>query len=79
VQLLMLAGESGLDALAMACELALETGSPSAALVMNELRHLITPTLPVTLVDLPDGIALTREPLANCHRYDTLRETSYVH
>jgi transposase len=79
VQLLMLAGESGLDALAMACELALEAGSPSAALVMNELRHLITPTLPATLVDLPDGIALTREPLANCHRYDTLREAVYVH
>jgi hypothetical protein len=79
VQLLMLAGESGLDALAMACELALEAGSPSAALVMNELRRLITPTPPLTLAELPDGIALTREPLANCHRYDTLRESLYVH
>jgi transposase len=79
VQLLMLATESGLEALAMACELALEAGSLSAAVVMNELRHLIAPTPPLTLIDLPDGIALTREPLANCHRYDSLRETVYVH
>ena len=79
VQLLMLATESGVEALAMACELALEAGSLSAAVVMNELRHLIAPTPPSTLVDLPDGITLTREPLANCHRYDSLRETVYVH
>jgi len=77
VQLLMLAGESGLDALSMACELALEAGSPSAAVVMNELRHLISPTPPLTLIDLPDGIALTQEPIANCHRYDSLRESVY--
>lgn len=79
VQLLMLATESGLEALAMACELALEAGSLSAAVVMNELRHLIAPTPPLTLIDLPDGITLTREPLANCNRYDSLRETVYVH
>ena len=43
VELLMLAGESGLDALTVACELALECGIVSAPIVMNELRRLITP------------------------------------
>lgn len=36
VELLMLAGEAGLDALTVACELALECGTISAPVVMNE-------------------------------------------
>jgi hypothetical protein len=46
VELLMLAGEAGLDALTVACELALECGIVSAPVVMNELRRLIAPHLP---------------------------------
>jgi len=79
VELLLLAGETGLDALAMACELALDSGIVSAPIVMNELRRLIAPSLPTTLINLPDGIALHHEPIANCHRYDSLRGESYVH
>lgn len=79
VELLMLAGEAGLDALTVACELALEGGVVSAPIVMNELRRLISPHLPVTSINVPDGIVLTIEPIANCHRYDYLLRASNVH
>lgn len=79
VELLMLAGEAGLDALMVACELALEGGIVSAPIVMNELRRLITPHLPAATITVPDRIALTLEPLANCHRYDYLLGSANVH
>jgi len=79
VELLMLAGEAGLDALTVACELTLECGAVSAPVVMNELRRLIAPHLPVMANNVPDGIALTMEPIANCHRYDYLLGAANVH
>lgn len=79
VELLMLAGEAGLDALTVACELALEGGVVSAPIVMNELRRLIAPHLPAAAIAVPDGIALAMEPLANCHRYDYLLGSANVH
>ena len=72
VELLMMAGEAGLDALTVACELTLECGVVSAAVVMNELRRLIAPHLPAVANNVPDGITLTTEPVANCQRYDYL-------
>ena len=75
----MLAGEAGLDALAVACELTLEAGVVSAPIVMNELRRLIAPHLPAAAIHVPDGIALTIEPIANCHRYDYLLGANNVH
>jgi len=79
VELLMLAGEAGLDALTVACELALEGGIVSAPIVMNELRRLIAPHLPDMAINVPDGIALTVEPIANCQRYDHLLGAANVH
>lgn len=79
VELLMLAGEAGLDALTVACELTLEGGVISAPIVMNELRRLIAPHLPAAAINVPDGIALTLEPLANCNRYDYLLGAANVH
>ena len=32
-----------------------------------------------SIVNVPDGIALTIEPLANCHRYDYLLGAANVH
>ena len=72
VELLILVSEAGLDALNMACELALEGGIVNAAIVMNALRRLIAPQLTTVRIDVPDGIALTLEPLANPQRYDYL-------
>jgi transposase len=79
VELLMLAGEAGLDALTVACELTLETGIISAPIVMNALRRLIAPHLPAAAIDVPDAITLKLEPIANCHRYDYLLGVSNVH
>lgn len=79
VELLMLAGEAGLGALAIACESALESGVINAPIVMNELRRLISPHLPAASINMSDGIALTMEPIANCHRYDYLLGAGNVH
>ena len=79
VELLMMAGEAGLDALTVACELTLECGAVSAPVVMNELRRLIAPTLPAVANNVPDGITLVTEPVANCQRYDYLLGANNVH
>ncbi len=78
VSLLQLASETGLEALQVACELSLETGVVSASIVANELRRL---TAPERIKTLAEGTvpALTIEPIADCHRYDRLREGSHVH
>ena len=49
VELLMMAREVGLDALEVACELAMDSGVVSAPVVMNEMRRLIAPTQPIAL------------------------------
>ena len=46
---------------------------------MNALRRLIAPHLPTAAINVPDGIALTLEPLANCQRYDYLLGAPNVH
>lgn len=79
VEMLMIAGESGIDALTVACELALESGVINAAMVINELRRLISP-LPSTVNNqVPDNIQLQHEPLADCNRYNHLLGGHYVH
>jgi hypothetical protein len=83
VDLLLMArdlGDEGLDTLDVACDLTLQTGIMSSAIVLNEMRRLIEATKPKaldnSLLSIP---ALTLEPLADCSRYDTLRSSRYVH
>ena len=78
VELLLVAREVGLEPLQVACELALECGVVRGSLVMNELRRLIAPPRPTQLT-LPEQLQLRVEPLADCHRYEQLRGTAYVH
>jgi transposase len=77
VELLLMARDAGLEALQVACELVLEGNVVTAAVVMNELRRLIAPSQPIMLT-LPDMLKLQIEPLADCGRYDHLREVSHV-
>ena len=77
VELLIMARGAGLEALQVACELVLEGNVVTAAVVMNEMRRLISPAPPVML-NIPDMLKLQREPLADCGRYDRLREVSHV-
>jgi len=77
VELLILARDAGLEALQVACELVLEGNVVTAAVVMNEMRRLISPA-PPAMLNIPDMLKLQREPLADCGRYDRLREVSHV-
>ena len=78
VELLLAAREFGLEALQVACELMLDGGVITAAVVMNELRRLTAPPRPHS-ISLPDQLRLQVEPLADCGRYDRLRGGQYVH
>jgi transposase len=83
VDLLLMArdlGDEGLDTLDVACDLTLQTGIISSAIVLNEMRRLIEASKPKMLDNLCLSIpALTLEPLADCSRYDTLRSSRHVH
>ena len=78
VELLLAAREVGLEALQVACELTLDGGVITAAVVMNELRRLTAPPRP-GVITLPNQLRLQVEPVADCDRYDRLRGGQYVH
>ena len=77
VELLMMAREVGLDVLEVACELVLDGTVVSASVVLNEMRRLGAPGQPI-LLNVLDMLKLQIEPLADCARYDHLREVSHV-
>ena len=72
-----MARETGLEPLQVACELALESGIITGAVVMNELRRLSAPSAPEP-ISMPDQLQLQIEPLADCARYDVLRGATHV-
>ena len=78
VELLLLAREAGLDALEVACDLALEAGVVTGPVVVNAMRRLSAPARPEPLGGAPVP-ALRLEPLADCGRYDSLRAARHVH
>ena len=78
VELLLVSRDVGLEPLQVACELVLDGGVITAAVVMNELRRLTAASPPVPL-NLPDQLRLQVEPMADCSRYDDLRGGQYVH
>ena len=77
VDLLLMAREVGLEPLQVACELVLDGNVVTAAVVLNEMRRLLAPAQSVMLA-VPDMLKLQTEPLADCSRYDHLREASHV-
>ena len=83
VDLLLMArslGDSGLEALEVVCDLTLETGIISAAIVLNEMRRLTETAKLQSLPDIPSSTPkLSLEPQANCSRYDELRSVRHVH
>jgi transposase len=83
VELLIMArdlGDNGLDALEVACDLTLQTGIVSAAIVLNEMRRLTEAARPAALSETRSGTpSLTIEPRADCSRYDDLRSVNHVH
>ncbi|WP_051299839.1 IS21 family transposase [Methylobacter luteus] len=83
VDLLLMArslGDDGLETLEVACDLTLQTGIISAAIVLNEMRRLTDAARPKPLTDTsPSTPTLALEPVADCSRYDTLRSSRHVH
>jgi hypothetical protein len=77
VELLLMAREVGLEPLQWACELALDGTVVTASVVMNEMRRLVAPGQPI-MPNVADVLKLQLEPLADCARYDHLREVSPV-
>lgn len=78
VDLLLIARDSGLEALQVACELALESGVINGSHVMNELRRLTSPPRPAVL-SLPESLRLTVEPIADCQRYEQLQGVHHAY
>jgi transposase len=61
----------GLEAVVVACELALDAGTPSADYVLNALNRL-KPQPALQPVPTPAGLQLKEEPRADVGRYDAL-------
>jgi len=78
VELLLVSRDMGLEPLQVACELVLDAGVITAAVVMNELRRPTAASPPVPL-NLADQLRLQVEPMPDYSRYDDLRGGQYVH
>ena len=83
VDLLLMArdlGDEGLEALEVACDLTLQTGVISSAIVLNEMRRLTEAAQPKVLDEATlSAPPLTVAPIADCSRYDSLRSMAHVH
>lgn len=77
VELLLTARALGLETVQVACELALEGGIITPAIVMNALQRLTSPARPEP-VPVAESLQLGCEPQANCGRYDSLRGGGHV-
>lgn len=58
-----------MDAVAVACELALDAGTPSAEVVLNILRRF-PPQQATEPVPTPDGLKLQKKSKADVNRYE---------
>jgi transposase len=79
VAILVAITQHGLEAVTVACELALSDKVISADYILNILGRL-HPTPAAIDVPTPDNLQLQREPESNCSRYDALLQgvTHYV-
>jgi hypothetical protein len=78
IDVLLMAKEAGLEAMATACELTLETGIINASVVINELRRLLAPPRVKTL-RAAQTLSLREELTADGSRYACLLGDRYVH
>jgi hypothetical protein len=66
----------GLDAVEAACAEALGEGVHSSDVILNILARRREPAPPLTIAT-PDALRLTRQPAADCARYDSLRRPDH--
>jgi hypothetical protein len=65
----------GITAVEAACQEALDQGVCSASVILNILARRRDPA-PAAVLQTPDALRLTHEPVADCARYDSLRRAS---
>ena len=68
--------EDGLEAVETACAEALGCGACSADVVLNILARRRQPAPPAD-IPTPEGLQLRHQPVADCQRYDKLREADH--
>ena len=68
--------EDGLEAVEAACAEALANGACSADVVLNILARRRQPAPPAA-IPTPEGLRLRHRPVADCRRYDRLREAGH--
>lgn len=78
IEILLAMREHGTEAVETACALALEAGTCQAPVILNHLHRLIAPLKAEITVHVPTSLRLNQEPLADCSRYDRLREVAYA-
>ena len=76
VRILAAVQEDGLEAVEAACAEALDCGACSADVVLNILARQCQPAPPAT-IPTPEGLQLRHRPVADCQRYDRLREAGH--
>ena len=76
VRILAAVQEDGLEAVEAACAEALDCGARSADVVLNILARQCQPAPPAT-IPTPEGLQLRHRPVADCQRYDRLREAGH--
>ena len=64
------------EAVEAACAEALDCGACSADVVLNILARQCQPAPPAT-IPTPEGLQLRHRPVADCQRYDRLREAGH--
>lgn len=72
VEVLLAMRSHGADLVTVACELALEQGAVSSAVILNHVHRLLSPGK-LQPVSVSTALALDIEPVADCGRYDSLR------
>lgn len=78
VSILQAIQTDGLEAVTVACELALSEKAISADYILNALSRLRVSQAPV-VVATPDQLRLHNEPRSDCKRYDhLLKEVAYA-
>ncbi len=72
VEVLLAMRQYGADLVTVACELALELGTVSAAVILYHVHRFLSPVKPEPIT-VSTSLALSIEPVANCNHYDSLR------
>ena len=76
VRVLAAVQEDGLEAVEAACAEAFACGTCSADVVLNILARQRQPAPPAA-IPTPEGLRLRHQPVADCRRYDRLREAGH--